>query len=84
LYFLNNPATQWPAADWAVSILAWVLSLDRSYGVNGDGSIVQHVETDDPTPLNYEFKAKSIAILKVLRNFRSNNKAKEKGGKREK
>jgi hypothetical protein len=51
LCFLNYLAFLRPAADWAVSILPWVVSPGRLYGFLWAASIIQkNVRKDNPTP----------------------------------
>jgi hypothetical protein len=44
LYFLNYLAFLRPAAEWAVSVLPWVVSRGRSYGFLWADSIIQKCE----------------------------------------
>jgi hypothetical protein len=51
LCFLNYLASLRPAADWAVSILPWIVSPGRSYGFLWVASIIQkNVRKDNPIP----------------------------------
>jgi hypothetical protein len=51
LCFLNYLAFLRPAADWAVSILPWVVSRDRPNGFLLAGSIIQKdIRKGDSTP----------------------------------